>query len=105
MDDLNAAKLDDVKDWFRTYYGAANAVLVLAGDIDLHTAKQKVEKYFGDIPPAPGGAAAGVGRQAHREPAGRHAGPGSPGSDLQGLEYPGLGYCRRRLSQPGRATS
>jgi zinc protease len=53
MDDLDAAKLDDVKDWFRTYYGAANAVVVVAGDIDPQTAKQKVEKYFGDIPAGP----------------------------------------------------
>ncbi|HEX7374391.1 MAG TPA: pitrilysin family protein, partial [Steroidobacteraceae bacterium] len=53
MDDLNAASLDDVKEWFRTYYGAANAVLVLAGDIDVATAREKVQKYFGDIPPGP----------------------------------------------------
>jgi zinc protease len=53
MEDLDAAKLDDVKDWFRTYYGAANAVIVVAGDIDAQTAKQKVEKYFGDIPAGP----------------------------------------------------
>ncbi len=53
MEDLDAAKLDDVKDWFRTYYGAANAVIVVAGDIDARTAKQKVEKYFGDIPAGP----------------------------------------------------
>jgi zinc protease len=53
MEDLDAAKLDDVKDWFRTYYGAANAVVVVAGDIDARTAKQKVEKYFGDIPAGP----------------------------------------------------
>jgi zinc protease len=53
MEDLDAAKLDDVKDWFRTYYGAANAVIVVAGDIDAETAKQKVEKYFGDIPAGP----------------------------------------------------
>ncbi len=53
MDDLNAASLDDVKDWFRTYYGAANAVLVLAGDIDAATAREKVQKYFGDIAPGP----------------------------------------------------
>jgi zinc protease len=53
MEDLDAAKLDDVKDWFRTYYGAANAVVVVAGDIDTATAKQKVEKYFGDIPAGP----------------------------------------------------
>jgi zinc protease len=53
MEDLDAAKLDDVKEWFRTYYGAANAVVVVAGDIDAATARQKVEKYFGDIPPGP----------------------------------------------------
>ncbi|HEU4680740.1 MAG TPA: pitrilysin family protein, partial [Gemmatimonadales bacterium] len=53
MEDLDAAKLDDVKDWFRTYYGAANAVVVVAGDIDPQTAKKKVEKYFGDIPAGP----------------------------------------------------
>ena len=53
MEDLNAAKLDDVKDWFQTYYGPANAVLVIAGDVDLKTAKEKVEHYFGDIPSGP----------------------------------------------------
>ncbi|MFQ5583355.1 MAG: M16 family metallopeptidase [Calditrichia bacterium] len=53
MEDLNAASLDDVKEWFKTYYGAANAVIVLAGDIDAKTAKEKVEKYFGDIPSGP----------------------------------------------------
>jgi zinc protease len=53
MDDLNAASLDDVKEWFRTHYGAANAVLVLAGDITVADAKAKVEKYFGDIPSGP----------------------------------------------------
>ncbi len=53
MEDLNAASLDDVKDWFKTYYGAANAVVVLAGDIDAQTALAKVKKYFGDIPSGP----------------------------------------------------
>jgi zinc protease len=53
MEDLNAASLEDVKDWFKTYYGAANATIVLAGDIDVATAKAKVEKYFGDIPSGP----------------------------------------------------
>ena len=33
MEDLNAASLADVKDWFKTYYGAANAVVVVAGDV------------------------------------------------------------------------
>jgi zinc protease len=53
MKDLDAASMDDVKDWFRTYYGPSNVVLVLAGDIDLKTAKEKVQKYYGDIPPGP----------------------------------------------------
>src|SRR5690606_29005591 len=43
----------DVKNWFRAWYGPNNAVLVLAGDIDLETAKKKVAKYFGDIPAGP----------------------------------------------------
>jgi zinc protease len=53
MNDLTAAALDDVKAWFRTWYGPNNAVLVLAGDIDLATAKAKVAKYFGHIPAGP----------------------------------------------------
>jgi zinc protease len=53
MEDLDAATLDDVREWFNTYYGAANAVLVLAGDIDVATAREKVEKYFGHIAPGP----------------------------------------------------
>jgi len=50
MADLDAASLDDVKNWFRQYYGPNNAVLVLAGDIDAATAKPLVEQYFGAIP-------------------------------------------------------
>jgi zinc protease len=53
MEDLNAASLADVKDWFKTYYGAANAVLVVAGDVHPDDIKAKVEHYFGDIPPGP----------------------------------------------------
>ncbi|MEJ2539459.1 MAG: pitrilysin family protein [Gemmatimonadota bacterium] len=53
MEDLNAASLEDVQEWFGNYYGAANAVLVLAGDIDPETARAKLERYFGDIPSGP----------------------------------------------------
>ena len=53
MEDLNAASLEDVQDWFKTYYGPNNAVLVLAGDIDVETAREKAEQFFGDIPPGP----------------------------------------------------
>jgi zinc protease len=58
MEDLSAAKLEDVKEWFQTYYGPANAVLVIAGDVDPKVAREKVEHYFGDIPSGPP-----VGRQ------------------------------------------
>ena len=53
MADLDAASMKDVQEWFKTYYGPSNVVIVLAGDIDAKTAKEKVEKYFGDIPPGP----------------------------------------------------
>jgi zinc protease len=53
MADLSAASLEDVKNWFRAKYGPDNAVLVLAGDIDLATAKEKVTNWFGDIPRGP----------------------------------------------------
>ncbi|MFP5374252.1 MAG: M16 family metallopeptidase [Gammaproteobacteria bacterium] len=53
MADLNAATLDDVRQWFRAWYGPNNAVMVLAGDIDLATAREKVAKYFGHIPAGP----------------------------------------------------
>ena len=53
MDDLNAASLGDVKQWFRDYYGAANTVVVLSGDITPALAKEKMLKYFGDIAAGP----------------------------------------------------
>ncbi|MFN2397334.1 MAG: M16 family metallopeptidase [Gemmatimonadaceae bacterium] len=53
MEDLSAAKLEDVHEWFKTRYGPNNAVIVVAGDIDAQTAKRKVEQYFGSIPPGP----------------------------------------------------
>jgi zinc protease len=53
MEDLNAASLEDVKEWFRTYYGTANAVLSIAGDVEAEEVHKLVEKYFGDIPSGP----------------------------------------------------
>jgi predicted Zn-dependent peptidase len=53
MNDLDAANVADVKDWFAKYYGPSNATIVLAGDITPAEAKTKVEHYFGDIPPGP----------------------------------------------------
>ncbi|MFQ5629213.1 MAG: M16 family metallopeptidase, partial [bacterium] len=48
-----AAALEDVQEWFKKYYGAANAVIAIAGDIDTKTAVEKAKQYFGDIPAGP----------------------------------------------------
>ena len=53
MEDLNAASLEDVKEWFKTYYGPNNAVICIAGDIKAEDALEKVKKYFGNIPAGP----------------------------------------------------
>ena len=53
MADLSAASLADVRSFFKTYYAPNNAVLVVAGDIDIPQAKVMVRKYFGPIPRGP----------------------------------------------------
>jgi predicted Zn-dependent peptidase len=63
MEDLNAASLDDVHEWFKSYYGAANAVVVIAGDVNPEEVYQKVLKYFGNIPAGPTIARPGVNPQ------------------------------------------
>jgi predicted Zn-dependent peptidase len=54
MDDIAAATLDDVSEFFRTYYAPNNAVLTLAGDVELGPALERVEHWFGGIPAGPG---------------------------------------------------
>lgn len=53
MEDLNAASLDDVKEWFKKYYGPNNAIVVIAGDVNTNEVVEKVKHYFGDIPASP----------------------------------------------------
>lgn len=53
LEDLDAASLEDVHEWFKEWYGASNTVLVLAGDINVAEARSMVEKYFGDIDAGP----------------------------------------------------
>jgi zinc protease len=50
MADLDAASVDDVKQFFKTYYAPNNAVLALVGDLDTKETLAKVKKYFGAIP-------------------------------------------------------
>lgn len=49
MDDIDNASLDDVSNFFKTYYSPANASLCVAGDFDKNQAKGYIEKYFGPI--------------------------------------------------------
>ena len=53
MADLSAASVEDVRSFFKTYYAPNNAVLVIAGDIDVPQTKAMVRKYFGPIPRGP----------------------------------------------------
>ncbi|TAK56701.1 MAG: insulinase family protein [Bacteroidetes bacterium] len=50
MEDLSAAAMEDVKDFFRTYYAPNNACLVLSGDFSSSEVKPMIEKYFGSFP-------------------------------------------------------
>jgi predicted Zn-dependent peptidase len=60
MADLDAASLDDVREFFETYYAPNNAVLTLCGDFDPAEARRLIEAYFGpfprgrELPPLPG---------------------------------------------------
>jgi predicted Zn-dependent peptidase len=50
MEDLNAANVKDVAEFFRIYYAPNNAVLSITGDFKSDEALSKIEKYFGNIP-------------------------------------------------------
>jgi zinc protease len=51
MEDLSAASLDDVREFFATYYAPNNAVLTVAGDFETDAALGLIERHFGPIPP------------------------------------------------------
>lgn len=53
MQDIAAATLDDVRNFFQTHYGPQNAVLTLAGSFDSAEALRSIDRYFGEIPPGP----------------------------------------------------
>jgi zinc protease len=52
LTDIESAKLDEVKEFFKTYYAPNNAVLVIVGDFETADARKMVEKYFAGIKPA-----------------------------------------------------
>jgi zinc protease len=53
IQEIQAASLEDVRDFFRRYYGPNNAAIVLVGDFDPAAARKLIEKYFADIPRGP----------------------------------------------------
>ncbi|HEV7859930.1 MAG TPA: pitrilysin family protein [Pyrinomonadaceae bacterium] len=53
MEDLDAATVEDVREFFRIYYAPNNAVLTIVGDFDTQAARALVEKYFASIPSQP----------------------------------------------------
>jgi zinc protease len=83
-EDLTAASLDDVKAFFRRWYGPANATLAIGGDVDSQRALELARKWFGGLP---GGTSAG------RPPA---RVPVLPGSTLlveeDKVQYPQLSF-------------
>jgi predicted Zn-dependent peptidase len=64
MDDLNAATVQDVQDFFRVYYAPNNAVLTIVGAFEPKEAKELVKKYFSSIPSQPKPAALDVSEQS-----------------------------------------
>jgi zinc protease len=64
MADLQAASVEDVRDFYQTYYVPENATLVVVGDFDLASTRRMVEQYFGRVPKA----ARPVPRELPKEP-------------------------------------
>ena len=97
MEDLSAASLDDVIEFFKTYYVPNNASLVVAGDIEIEPARKLVEKWFGgvarggDVPPPVAPPATLVHGQAQD-----HHRPGAAPAPLHGVALAGLLRTRRR---------
>ena len=72
MEDLSAATLEDVQEWFKTYYGAANAVIVVAGDIDARRRPWRRSR-----------STSATSRPARRSPGTRPGSPSAPATQRQ----------------------
>jgi zinc protease len=90
MADLEAASLDDVRSFFRTWYAPNNASLAIAGDVDAEAACALVERWFGDLPAAP--------TPPRVEPA-----PAPPASDLHLVMEDRVQLARLYLAWPSPA--
>ncbi len=91
FEDLNAASVDDVTKFFKTYYAPNNAVVVLVGDIQPADARKLIETYFGDIPAQPQPKAPDLTEPANGDSAPRAAVHRDPLAQVPGVivGYPG----------------
>lgn len=89
FEDLNAASVEDVAKFFRTYYAPNNAVLVIVGDIQIAPARKLVETYFADIPSQPQPQHPDMSEPANAQP--RHEQYSDPLARVPGvvIGYPG----------------
>ena len=64
LDEISAATIDDVRNFFKTYYAPNNAVLTIVGDVDVNEVKKMVEKHFVSVPSQPAPARADLSEPA-----------------------------------------
>ena len=104
--DIQAAKLEDVKNFFKLYYAPNNASLAIVGDIDKAATKALVEKYFGIVQEGAAGAEA-VGRDAedHGRAARRGEGPRRAAARLHGVAHVADSSSRATPTPTSRRTS
>src|SRR5213075_1729348 len=96
MEDLSAASYQDVVDFFKKYYGPANASLTIAGDVTAAQARREVEKWFGDVPASTSVAPiAPPGRAAHRREARRARRSRAAASGLHRVSITRMAGARR----------
>jgi hypothetical protein len=96
MSDLDAMTPDDVREFHKRWYVPANAVLVVAGDVDVAQVRAMAEKYYGRIPARRPGAQAARRAGAARHPPHRVQGPGRAGLRVAGLPRAATRQHRRR---------
>jgi zinc protease len=99
MEDLDAASLKDVQDWFKTYYGPNNAIVVIAGDVNTDDVLQRVKKYFGDIPASPPISKHSEWIAPMKGKLPGSAGQGSAGPSPEDMERSGLGHQTDQRSE------
>ena len=103
MEDLNAASLDDVKEWFKTYYGPPTRSSWSPGTSTADDGEGEGREVLRRHPArAADREARGLDRQAHRGAPPDPRGPGAPGPGLQGVEHAAVGRRRGRRPGPGR---